>query len=76
MLTHHPKVKDIQKQNDICTDLFLRFIISQKYSTLLSTLPTTQVSHLLMSQHKKRSYLAPIGDIDPNFFGLLDITLT
>ena len=26
--------------------------------------------HLLLSQHKKCSYSAPIRDIDPNFFGL------
>ena len=45
-------------------------IISQKYSTLSTLLHCTQVSHLLLSRHKKCSYLAPIRDIDPKFFGL------
>ena len=37
-------------------------------STLL--LSTTQVSHLLLSQHKNCSYWAPIRVIDPKFFEL------
>ena len=50
-------------------------IISQKYYSTTTTTTTTalhctQVSHLLLSRHKKRSYWAPIRDIDPKFFGL------
>ena len=49
--------------------LALLSAISTLYS-LYSLYYCTQVSHLLLSRHKKCCYWAPIIDIDPKCFGL------